>query len=87
MISSASWNKWAWVKYSKATKIQFVVCENVTSAHLVQIVREKSWDYLLTVYKQKSATSFCLFCVFWQMLRLYLLNRLRVTSLTDVHKT
>ena len=32
-------------------KLQFVVFEKVTSAYLFQIEQEKSFDYLLTIYK------------------------------------
>ena len=54
MISSAIWKK-IFKDYKKlhepVGRVQFVVFEKFTSAYLFQIAREKSFDYLLIIYK------------------------------------
>ena len=59
MISRAIWNKQARATFFKGYeklhepvgRVQFLVFEKFASAYLFQIVREKSFDYLLITYK------------------------------------
>ena len=64
MISSAIWNKYARVNFSKTNKraqpvgqVLFAVFEKFTGAYLFQIAREKSCDYLLIIFTKNITTT------------------------------
>ena len=45
--------------------MQFVVFEKFASAYLLQIAREKSFDYLLIIYKYQFLSRFSILCDKW----------------------
>ena len=46
--------------------MQFVVLEKIASANLFQIGREKSFDYLLIIYKGQILSRFGILCYKWR---------------------